>query len=62
MTGEITGQSQEVGVFDLNVSAFNLAEGQTTIRLIVNKTGTSSSSVEPRCNIKFCKDVRSCLF
>ena len=49
MTGEITGLPIEVGVFDLNVSAFNLAgEGQTTIRLIVNKTGPRVSSVEPR--------------
>ena len=49
MTGEITGLPIEVGVFDLNVSAFNLAgEGQTTIRLIVNKTGPRVSSVELR--------------
>ena len=49
MTGELTGLPLEVGVFDLNVSAYNLAgEGKANIQLIVNKTSPRISSVEPR--------------
>ena len=39
VSGEVTGVPQEVGVFDLNVSAFNIAgEGKASLQLIVNKT------------------------
>ena len=49
VTGEVFGLPQEVGVFDLNVSAFNIAgEGKANLRVIVNKTSPLTSSVPPR--------------
>ena len=49
VSGEVTGVPQEVGVFDLNVSAFNIAgEGKASLQLIVNKTAPLTSSVTPR--------------
>ena len=47
--GEVIGLPQEVGVFDLNISAFNIAgEGKAKLQLIVNKTAPQISSVSPR--------------
>ena len=47
--GEVVGVPEEVGVFDLNVSAFNIAgEGKASIQLIVNKTAPQVTSVSPR--------------
>jgi hypothetical protein len=47
--GEVIGLAQEVGVFDLNISAFNIAgEGKANLQLIVNKTAPQVSSVSPR--------------
>ena len=49
VTGGVYGLPYEVGIFDLNVSAFNIAgEGKGNIRLIVNKTAPATSSVTPR--------------
>ena len=49
LTGEVTGLPNEVGVFDLNISAFNSAgRGIEQIQVIVNKTAPVTYSVSPR--------------
>ena len=49
VTGEVTGLPQEVGVFDLNVTAGNQAgEALGLMQLIVNKTPPSLVSVPPK--------------
>ena len=49
LTGEVTGVPNEVGVFDLNISAFNSAgRGTEQIQVVVNKTAPVTYSVSPR--------------
>ena len=49
LNGEIIGKPFEVGTFDLNVSATNLAgTGVSPLRIIVDKTAPVISSVAPR--------------
>ena len=49
LNGEIIGQPLEVGIFDLNVTATNIAgSGVTPLRIIVNKTAPVVSSASPR--------------
>ena len=47
--GEVVGVPSQVGIFDLNVSAFNMAgAGRTSLKLIVSKTKPLSSSISPK--------------
>ena len=63
VTGEVFGLPQEVGVFDLNVSAFNIAgEGKANLRVIVNKTSPLTSSVPPRSVTSSSAKIRSSSF
>ena len=49
LNGEIIGKPLEVGTFDLNVSATNLAgTGLSSLRIIVDKTAPVISSAAPR--------------
>ena len=49
MNGEIVGKPNQVGIFDINVSATNLAgTGQSLLKIIVDKTAPQISSAPPR--------------
>ena len=48
-TGQVTGLAQEVGIFDLNLTASNQAGiSAKTIQLIVNKTPPTLTSSSPK--------------